>query len=73
METALIPSLDDIRHLALADMESKFLSKKNSYDGHISEKSYWTCEDCISLVKMATSEREIKIAQRIFNRFHYWI
>lgn len=47
--------------------------KRNSYDRHLQEAAYWTSNDCIALVKGATTRQAITLAKSIFDRYKWYL
>ena len=55
------------------DISEYFSTKRNSYDGHTSEKAYWSVEDSLTLARCATSVEHLDIAQRMYKRWKYYL
>lgn len=47
--------------------------KRNSYDGHIQEKAYWNCLDCITILKTIQDETIANTVVTMFNRFKWFV
>ena len=47
--------------------------KRNSYDGHIQEKAYWNCFDCITILKTIQDETIANTVVAMFNRFKWFV
>ena len=65
--------LKELKESSLKEIKNIMIDKKNSYDNHIQEAAYWTSHDCKTLIINATTQDQIQIIMKIFNRYRYFI
>ena len=56
------------KECALDDMP---VNTKNPYDNGRKEEAYWTALDCRKMVKIATTEEQMNLAKKIYDRIKY--
>ncbi len=65
--------LKELKASSLKEINIAMQDKKNNYHADNQEKAYWTGHDCKTLVINATTQDQIEIIMKIFNRYRYFI